>query len=129
MAPSRARALVVLERRARRSLWSIQHGAHSLRRQRRIRTGRGPGWLPAGWQTGPPDFVGIGAQRSGTSWWFSLLCAHPDVCHLRVEPKERAFFGRYYGERFTSRAVDAYRWEFPRRPGSKVGEWTPFAST
>jgi hypothetical protein len=125
MSAPRPRGLVALDRGARRSLWTIQHGAHSLRRRRRVRRGRGPGWLPAGWQTGPPDFVGVGAQRSGTSWWFSLLCAHPGVCHPRTEPKEHAFFNRYYGEDFTRRAIDAYHWEFPRRPGSIAGEWTP----
>ena len=26
---------------------------------------------------GPPDFVGIGAQKAGTTWWFDAICAHP----------------------------------------------------
>ena len=26
--------------------------------------------VPDGWATGPPDFVGVGAQRCGTTWWF-----------------------------------------------------------
>ena len=29
--------------------------------------------------TGPPDFVGIGAQKAGTTWWFDAICAHPEV--------------------------------------------------
>lgn len=69
--------------------------------------------------------MGVGAQRSGTSWWFSLLCAHPGVCHPRTEPKEHSFFRRYYGEEFTGHAIDAYHREFPRRPESITGEWSP----
>ena len=35
---------------------------------------------PPSWSTGPPDFVGIGAQRCGTTWWFGgALQAHPLV--------------------------------------------------
>lgn len=49
----------------------------------------------------PPDFIGIGAQKSGTTWWHHLLLKHPDVydgshLHGRVTPhfltKERHFF-------------------------------------
>ena len=29
--------------------------------------------------TGPPDFVGIGAQKAGTTWWYEAVCAHPDA--------------------------------------------------
>jgi hypothetical protein len=29
------------------------------------------------WVVGPPDFVGVGTQRSGTTWWWQLLCDHP----------------------------------------------------
>ena len=34
---------------------------------------------PPGWRTGPPDFVGVGAQRSGTTWWYRLLLDHPRI--------------------------------------------------
>ena len=32
-----------------------------------------------GEETGPPDFVGIGVQKAGTTWWFELVLTHPDV--------------------------------------------------
>jgi hypothetical protein len=33
---------------------------------------------------GPPDFVGVGAQRSGTRWWYTLILEHPR-CIARPE--------------------------------------------
>ena len=32
---------------------------------------------PPGMTIGPPDFVGVGVPKAGTSWWFSLILAHP----------------------------------------------------
>jgi len=32
---------------------------------------------PDGWRVGPPDYVGIGAQKCGTTWWALLIGAHP----------------------------------------------------
>ncbi|MEZ4640607.1 MAG: hypothetical protein R2856_37560 [Caldilineaceae bacterium] len=38
--------------------------------------------LPAhGWTAKPPDFVGIGAPKSGTSFFHSLLMQHPQIVH------------------------------------------------
>ncbi len=34
---------------------------------------------PAGWHTGPPHYVGLGAQKAGTSWWDALIGRHPSV--------------------------------------------------
>ena len=45
--------------------------------------------------TGPPDFVGIGVQKAGTTWWYDAVCAHPDVFSRAGIHKERHFFGRY----------------------------------
>jgi hypothetical protein len=50
--------------------------------------------------TGPPDFVGIGTQKAGTTWWYDIICAHPDVYSRRDIHKERHFFGRYATRRF-----------------------------
>ena len=33
---------------------------------------------PVGWEVGPPDFVGVGTARSGTTWWDGLIASHPD---------------------------------------------------
>jgi hypothetical protein len=73
----------------------------------------------------PPDFVGIGAQRAGTSWWHSLIESHPDVHALGWPYKELHFFDRFATEPFTDGDVRAYH-EFFRKPRGRVaGEWTP----
>jgi Sulfotransferase domain len=74
---------------------------------------------------GPPDFVGIGAQKAGTTWWFDAICAHPDVfCRADIH-KERHFFGRYAVRSFGPADCSLYDGWFPRPPGSLTGEWTP----
>lgn len=73
----------------------------------------------------PPDFVGVGAQRSGTTWWHALVESHPDV-HAQGWPfKERHFFDRFATDDFTERDVQAYREVFRRPRGRITGEWTP----
>jgi hypothetical protein len=76
-----------------------------------------------GWPVGPPDFVGVGAQRSGTTWWWRLLCDHPQV-QVPVA-KELHYFDPYFARRFSSADVDAYHRLFHRPAGSLIGEWTP----
>jgi len=78
---------------------------------------------PPGWRTGAPDFVGVGAQRSGTSWWFRQITGHADV----VAPwgKERHYFDRFWQRDFTAADADGYRRLFPRPDGALTGEWTP----
>ena len=78
---------------------------------------------PPGWSRGPPDFVGVGAQRSGTSWWFRQVTSHPDV----VAPwgKERHYFESFWQQELTDADADGYRQLFPRPPGALTGEWTP----
>jgi hypothetical protein len=88
------------------------------------------GWLPAAamppsWETGPPDFVGVGAQRCGTTWWYAALEAQPQVQRVPASPKERNYFARFWEEPFTPDAVTRYHRLFPRAPGKIVGEWTP----
>jgi hypothetical protein len=81
--------------------------------------------LEPGEVTGEPDFVGIGVQKAGTSWWFQLIIQHPDVSHRASIHKERHFFGRFGAEAFEQADVDAYARWFPHRAGTKTGEWTP----
>jgi hypothetical protein len=81
--------------------------------------------LGAGSEPGPPDWVGLGVQRSGTSWWHGLIEAHPDVDPLGLGAKELHFFDRFWSEEFTGADVDAYAAHFRRRAGHVVGEWTP----
>jgi Sulfotransferase domain len=75
--------------------------------------------------TGPPDFVGIGVQKAGTTWWYEAICAHPDVFTRADINKERHFFGRYVARPFGSEECALYHDWFPRPPGKLTGEWTP----
>ena len=71
-----------------------------------------------------PDFVIIGAQRSGTGRLYGLLTRHPDV--ERASVKEVHYFDRPDNFR---RGIEWYRRRFPaRRRGSQrhiTGEATP----
>ena len=81
---------------------------------------------PPGWRTGPPDFVGIGAQRSGTSWWYrDALQAHPRVAVVSGQPKEIHFFDRYVTNEVEDDIAERYARFFPRPAGFIAGEWTP----
>ncbi len=75
--------------------------------------------------TGPPDFVGIGAQKAGTTWWFDAICAHPDVHSRSDMHKERHFFDRYAVRPFGPTESSLYHDWFPRPDGTLTGEWTP----
>lgn len=79
----------------------------------------------AGEVTGPPDFVGVGVQKGGTSWWFELLLEHPDVYARPGIPKERHFLTRFCTRPFGPSEVADYHGWFPRTPGTVTGEWTP----
>jgi len=81
--------------------------------------------LQTGEMTGSPDFVGIGAQRSGTSWWFGLVVAHPDVSHRATIHKERHFFTPFATRAFGLEDIENYHRWFPRPEGTITGEWTP----
>jgi Sulfotransferase domain len=76
----------------------------------------------SGTAAGPPDFVGVGAQRSGTSWWFSLLVEHPDVAR---SSKELHYFDRFGDHEFGALEISRYHALFSP-PGAQLrGEWTP----
>ena len=80
---------------------------------------------PAGWRTGPPDFVIFGAQKSGTTWWFRLIEQHPGVVQPARQRPELHFFDRLWGEWPTDEAIAHYHRYFPRPAGKLVGEKTP----
>jgi hypothetical protein len=98
-----------------------------------VRSGRGrppkpenqPPEPPAGWLAAPPDFVGVGSARSGTTWWDELIHAHPDVVRAPGVPKEIHFFDRFWEGAFDDADADRYRRFFPRPAGKRAGEWTP----
>jgi hypothetical protein len=98
--------------------------------------------IPDGWEIGPPDFVGVGAAKAGTTWWWSVILAHPDISGGRtpdggfasgadIRPmmeeiyrkKEFHFFDHYGHVASVEPAL--YHRYFPRRPGTLTGEWTP----
>lgn len=99
------------------------------------RTGRYAPWedgfdftppkLEPGEHTGPPDFVGVGVQKAGTTWWYRLISSHPGVASRLDLHKERHFLSRFGDRPFTPADVDAYHGWFPRPDGAITGEWTP----
>ena len=80
---------------------------------------------PAGWEPGPPDFVGVGAHRSGTTWLYEMIVAHPGIAVPPGRQKEIHFFDAFWEGGFTGADVERYHRYFPRPPGALVGEWTP----
>lgn len=72
----------------------------------------------------PPDFVGVGAQRCGTSWWHSLIERHPDVHALGWPFKELHFFDHRAGP-LTPAEIRSYHEHFRAPAGRCCGEWTP----
>jgi hypothetical protein len=84
-----------------------------------------PPVLEPGERPGPPDFVGIGVQKAGTSWWYELLVDHPRVSARPGIHKERHFLSRFGTTAFAPAQIEAYHGWFPRRPGTLAGEWTP----
>jgi hypothetical protein len=66
-----------------------------------------------------PDFIGIGAQRTGTSWIYACLYEHPQIC---MPQKEISFFSRY---RNWNRGFEWYERIFAECPASAIaGEFS-----
>ena len=84
-----------------------------------------PPRLRSGEVTGPPDFVGIGVQKAGTSWWYSMIVAHPGVSDRADLHKERHFLDRFGSAPFSESEITKYHGWFPRAAGTLAGEWTP----
>jgi len=92
-----------------------------------------PPVLVAGEVTGPPDYVGVAAQKCGTTWWHRMLTDHPQIIGCRGErpalgrtiEKELHYFQQDWDREFDEGLIEAYHRYFPRRPGQLAGEWTP----
>lgn len=69
-----------------------------------------------------PDFLGIGAQKAGSSWLWENLRCHPDL--FLPDQKELHFFDRRY-----HRSLRAYMAKFNGAAGRVKGEITPAYST
>lgn len=66
-----------------------------------------------------PDVIGIGAQRTGSSWMYACMYEHPQICMPR---KEINFFSR---ERNWSRGFDWYEGIFAECPPTVIaGEFS-----
>jgi hypothetical protein len=66
-----------------------------------------------------PDFLGLGAQKAGTSWIYSCLYDHPQVC---IPIKDLHFFSR---ERNWVRGIAWYEEQFARcGPNRVAGEFS-----
>ena len=81
--------------------------------------------VPAGWRVGPPHYVGVGAQKAGTSWWNRLIEAHPDVVSAGGLKKELHYFDRSWETPFDDEQARRYQRYFPVPEGKVAGEWTP----
>ena len=85
-----------------------------------------PPRCPDDWQTGPPDFVGVGVQRCGTTWWWrGAVRQHPDVVRVGGLGKELHYFDQFWNGQVPDDFVERYHEYFPRPEGKKTGEWTP----
>ena len=65
-----------------------------------------------------PDFVGIGAEKSATTWAWSQLEAHPNI--EMSQPKELNFFNQHF-----ERGLDWYQKHFTGTHGCLQGEISP----
>ncbi len=79
---------------------------------------------PDGQHIGPPDYVGIGAPRAGSTWVGKLLASHPDV-QRQPWGKELHYFDRFYDTGFSDEDVRRYHAYFPRPLGTVTGDFTP----
>jgi Sulfotransferase family len=79
---------------------------------------------PEGWITGSPEYVGIGAQRCGTSWWYDAMRRHPAIERSPLG-KEVHYFDRFWQGDAPDEIAAEYASLFPRPPGQIAGEWTP----
>jgi hypothetical protein len=78
-----------------------------------------------GFTVGPPDFVGIGAGSSGSTWWYDLLLRHPQIEPNRLDRKELQYFYHFRTRAPSDADIDLYHRAFARPPGHLCGEWSP----
>ena len=88
------------------------------------RRGRQAPAIPEGASIGPPDFIGVGVHKAGTTWWWALLVGHPLIDGV-PRRKELHLLDRMKEEPIPQHKIDWYERQFPRLPGHLAGEWTP----
>jgi hypothetical protein len=67
----------------------------------------------------------VGTARSGTTWWDSLISAHPRVSRPADTPKEIHYFDGCWKGELSEVDIDRYHVFFARPEGHLCGEWTP----
>lgn len=88
------------------------------------RRGRQAPAVPEGAFVGPPDFIGVGVHKAGTTWWWALLVAHPQIDAV-ARRKELHLLDRMREGPISDDQKDWYYRQFPRLPTHLAGEWTP----
>ena len=88
------------------------------------RRGRQAPAIVEGASTGPPDFIGVGVHKAGTTWWWALLVGHPLVDGV-PRRKELHLLDRMLEDPISEEKKAWYYRQFPRLPGHLAGEWTP----
>jgi Sulfotransferase family len=73
---------------------------------------------------GPPDFIGVGTEGTGTDWWLAALAAHRAIDGPRRGELALHFFDRFCERELTEADIAAYHGRFPARDGTIRGEWT-----
>ena len=82
-----------------------------------------------GWRSTGPDFVGVGAPKCGTTWWYQLLQEHPQIVPHRVSltnpaNKELQYFLHFQYHGLSTEAIAPYRHAFAAPPGAICGEFS-----
>ena len=90
-----------------------------------LRPAAGAARAPARVADGPPDFVIIGAQKSGTTWWQGLVEGHLQVVRPGGQRRELHYFDHFWDRWPSDEQFERYERYFPRPEGSLVGEKTP----
>ena len=93
-----ARTTMTLRSRGRGGCSCAARGPGTAGAARKVLGPPAPPACPAGWHVGPPDYVGLGAQKAGTSWWDALIGDHPDVHRVGGVPKELHYFDQAWEE-------------------------------
>ncbi len=78
--------------------------------------------LAPGSRVGPPDFVGVGCGRAGSTWWWSLIERHPQVVANRLGQKELHYFLHFGWDGPNDEQIAIYREAFAKPAGSISGD-------
>lgn len=70
-----------------------------------------------------PSWLGVGAQRSGTTWFGDILLQHPSVAFARDGRKEVHFFDRFLVEPWSD--AEGARYQVLFDPARRAGDFTP----